>query len=202
MIDYTSYNREISENSKTHKEHEASTRQVAKVNETTAEKILWKSDLQQHWIKRLIAILIDSFIVGIATTILGLITDSSGIFNWMSLPFVMGLLYVSYFTITEFTYGYTLGKRIVNLKVTQTSGERPSLKNAFLRNISKIHFLILLLDTLGGFFASKDNHQRYIDQISNTTVVWHQIGYMRILRLNTSYVWERKEWRTRFQKYW
>jgi uncharacterized RDD family membrane protein YckC len=170
LLHCTSYEREASENSESRIESKASNRQVDRGHETAAERILTESDLQQHWIKRLIAILIDSFIVGIATTILSLISDASGIFNWMRLPFVMGLLYVFYFTITEFTYGYTLGKRIVNLKVMQTSGERPSLKNAFLRNISKIHFLILLLDTLGGFFASKDNHQRYIDQISNTTV--------------------------------
>jgi uncharacterized RDD family membrane protein YckC len=138
---------------------------------TAAERILSESDLQHHWVKRVIAILIDSIIVGIATAILGLITDASGIFNWMSLPFVMGLLYVFYFTATESAYGYTMGKKMVNLRVTKANGKKPSLKSAFIRNISKIHFLILLLDTLGGFFISKDVHQRYIDQIANTTVV-------------------------------
>jgi uncharacterized RDD family membrane protein YckC len=138
---------------------------------TAAERILSESDLQHHWVKRVIAILIDSIIVGIATAIFGLITDASGIFNWMSLPFVMGLLYVFYFTATESAYGYTMGKKMVNLRVTKANGKKPSLKSAFIRNISKIHFLILLLDTLGGFFISKDVHQRYIDQIANTTVV-------------------------------
>jgi uncharacterized RDD family membrane protein YckC len=89
----------------------------------------------------------------------------------MSLPFMMGLIYVLYFAVMESIYGYTMGKKIVNLKVTRTNGKKPSLRNAFIRNISKIHFLILLLDTLAGFFTSKDNHQRYIDQIANTTVV-------------------------------
>ena len=138
---------------------------------TAAERILSEGKLQQHWVKRLIAILIDSIIVGIATTILGLLTDLSGIFNWMSLPFVLGLMYVLYFTVTESVLGYTMGKKLINLKVTLVNGKRPSLKSAFIRNISKIHFLLLLLDTLGGFFTSKDTHQRYIDQIANTTVV-------------------------------
>jgi uncharacterized RDD family membrane protein YckC len=138
---------------------------------TAAERILNESVLQQHWTKRAIAILIDSLIVGIITAILEFLTDVTGIFNWMSLPFMMGLIYVLYFAVMESIYGYTMGKKIVNLKVTRTNGKKPSLRNAFIRNISKIHFLILLLDTLAGFFTSKDNHQRYIDQIANTTVV-------------------------------
>jgi len=117
------------------------------------------------------AIFIDSIIVVIATAILGLLIEIMGIFNWLSIPFVLGFIFVIYFTITESFYGYTIGKRIVNLKVVKTNGKKPSLESAFLRNISKIHFLFLILDTLGGFFLSKDYHQRYIDQIANTTVV-------------------------------
>lgn len=149
----------------------ASVRHVDGLNGTAAERILSEGALQQHWVKRTIAILIDSIIIGIAIAILGLLTDVSGIFNWMALPFVMGLIFVLYFTVTESFYGYTMGKRMVNLKVMKANGKKPSLESAFIRNISKIHFLLLLLDTLGGFFTSKDNHQRYIDQIANTTVV-------------------------------
>jgi uncharacterized RDD family membrane protein YckC len=146
-------------------------KQVNGLHGTAADRILSESSLQQHWIKRFIAILIDSIIVGIATGILGLMINISGFFNWLSFPFVMGFLYVLYFTVTESIYGYTIGKRVVNLKVMQPNGKKPSLQSAFIRNVSKIHFLILLLDTFGGFFTSKDNHQRYIDQIANTTVV-------------------------------
>jgi uncharacterized RDD family membrane protein YckC len=137
---------------------------------TAAERILYEGALQQHWVKRGIAILIDSIIVGIATAILGLLIDVSGIFNWLALPFVMGLIYVFYFTVTESVYGHTLGKKIVNLKVMKANGKKPSFEGALIRNISKIHFLFLLLDTVGGFFTSKDAHQRYVDQIANTTV--------------------------------
>ena len=163
--------KEISENLEFCPNCKASVRCADSLNGTAAEKILSESALQQHWVKRVIAIVIDSIIVGIATAILGLITDASGVFNWMSLPFVMGLIYVLYFTATESTYGYTMGKRLVNLKVAKSNGERPGLVNAFVRNISKIHFLVLLFDTLAGFFISRDSHQRYIDQFANTTVV-------------------------------
>lgn len=139
-------------------------------HETTAERILSENSLQQHWIRRLIAIIVDSIIVGIATAIMGYFINIAGIFNWLNFPFAMGLIYVLYFTITELTYGYTIGKKIVDLKVVTVDGKRPSLESAFIRNISKIHFILLLLDTIGGFFLSKDPHQKYIDQIAHTTV--------------------------------
>ena len=163
--------RGMSENSGFCPNSKAPIRHANSLSGTAAEKILSEGALQQHWVKRVIAILIDSIIVGIATSILGLLTDVSGVSNWLALPFVMGLLFVLYFTLTESIYGYTMGKRMVNLKVMKANGKKPSLITAFIRNISKIHFLLLLLDTLGGFFTSKDKHQRYIDQIANTTVI-------------------------------
>jgi uncharacterized RDD family membrane protein YckC len=166
MVYCTRCGRELSENSESCPSCKAYVGQ-----ETAAERILSESALQRHWVKRVIAILVDSIIVGLATGILGLLTDISRIFNWLSLPFVMGLMYVLYFTVIESLYGYTMGKKLVDLKVTAANGKKPDLKSAFIRNVSKIHFLILLLDTLGGFFMSKDAHQRYIDQIANTTVI-------------------------------
>lgn len=139
-------------------------------NGTAAERILNESSLQEHWVKRIIAIVVDSIIVGISTTMIGYLINYAGIFNWLNFPFVMGFIYVIYFTITELTYGYTLGKKIVKLKVITSDGKKPSLESAFLRNISKIHFVLLILDTIGGFFLSKDPHQKYVDQIANTTV--------------------------------
>ncbi len=148
-----------------------SIRSVVGSHETAVERIGRDNLLQQHWVKRIIAIIIDSIIVGIATTIVGLVTNMAGFFNWMSFPFAMGLIYVLYFTITESSYGCTIGKGILHLKVVTVNGERPNLENAFIRNISKIHFIFLMLDVIGGFFTAKDPHQKYIDQIANTTVL-------------------------------
>ncbi len=148
-----------------------SLKQAVGSRQNAAERIMNESSLQQHWVKRIIAIVVDSIIVGIATTILGLLTNISGIFNWLNFPFVMGLIYILYFTITESIYGYTIGKRLVTLKVVTGNEQKPSFQSTFIRNISKIHFLLLLLDTIAGFFISKDPHQKYTDQIANTTVV-------------------------------
>ena len=141
------------------------------LNETNAEKILHESSLQQHWIKRVIAILIDSLLVSLATTILGFIFSITAIFNWLNFPFVMGLIYVLYFTTSELIYGYTLGKKLVNLKVVSTNNQKLNFERTFVRNISKIHFVFLILDTIGGLFYSKDPNQKYTDQIAQTTVI-------------------------------
>ena len=148
------------------------------VDQRAAERIGHDRRLQDHWIRRIVAIVIDSIIVGIATTILSILVffphflaNPMGVFNWLSFPFAMGLIYVLYFTLTEAYYGHTIGKGIVGLKVVETDGKSPRLENAFIRNISKIHVLLLILDLIGGFFTSKDPHQKYSDQIAHTTVV-------------------------------
>ena len=146
--------------------------------ETAAERIGRDPFLQQHWIKRIIAIVIDSIIVGIATTIVMVavffplfLANPIWFFNWLSFPFVMGLIYILYFTITESNYGCTIGKGIVNLKVVAVGGGLPSLESAFIRNISKIYWILLILDVIGGFFTATDPHQKYSDRIAHTTVV-------------------------------
>ena len=151
---------------------------AAGLYETAAGRIGHDPHLQQHWISRIIAIVIDSIIVGIATAILSIaiffpafLANPIGFFNWLSFPFAMGLIYILYFTIAESNYGYTIGKGIVNLKVVAEDGARPSLESAFVRNVSKIYPVLLLLDAIGGFFTARDSHQKYSDRIAHTTVL-------------------------------
>jgi len=133
--------------------------------------------LQDHWIKRLIAYIIDSIIVGAAATILFaivlfpvLIGNPFAFVNVFSFPFAMGLFYILYFPIAETMYGATIGKRLLGLKVVTESGGKLSFEKAFIRNISKIHQVLLLLDLIGGLVTSTDLHQKYTDRIANTTV--------------------------------
>jgi len=133
--------------------------------------------LQEHWIKRAVAYVIDSIIVGIATTIIlaiimlpVFIANPAAFFNIFSFPFAMGLLYILYFPITETMYGATIGKSLLGLKVVTKTDEKPSFEKAFIRNISKIHWVLLLLDLIGGLVTSTDLHQKYSDKIANTTV--------------------------------
>ncbi|NIN52833.1 MAG: zinc-ribbon domain-containing protein [Nitrososphaeria archaeon] len=138
--------------------------------------------LQGHWIRRIIAIVIDSVIVGIGAMILAgilffpfLIVGWPSLWaapwNWFQFPFMMGLIYILYFTIAESGYGYTLGKRIMGLRVITLGGETPSLEKAFIRNISKIYWILLLLDVIGGLATSGDPRQKYSDRFAGTLII-------------------------------
>jgi uncharacterized RDD family membrane protein YckC len=146
--------------------------------ETVVGRFETDSALQEHWIKRAIAYIIDSIIVGIvAAVFLGIaffpafIANPASLFDVLSFPFAMGLLYILYFPVAETMYGATFGKSILGLKVVTKTGGRPSFEKAFIRNVSKIHQVLLLLDVIGGLITSTELHQKYTDRIANTTVV-------------------------------
>ena len=83
----------------------------------------------------------------------------------------MGLIYVLYFAMAESIYRCTIGKGIVGLRVVAVDEGRPNLEGTFIRNISKIYWIFLILDVIGGFFTARDSHQKYSDRIVHTTVV-------------------------------
>lgn len=146
--------------------------------ETVVSRFEKDPHLQEHWIKRVIAYVIDSIIVFVATVLLLIvalfpvfIANPISFINLLSFPFAMGLLYILYFTLTESFRGATIGKGLMGLKVITKTGEKPSFEKALIRNISKIHWVLLLLDLVGGLITSTDLHQKYSDRIANTTVV-------------------------------
>ena len=145
--------------------------------ETVVQRFERDPYLQEHWIKRAIAYIIDSIIVGVATAILlaialfpSFVANPVTFVNIFSFPFAMGLLYILYFPIAETMYGATIGKSLLGLKVVTKTDRKLSFEKAFIRNVSKIHWVLLLLDLIGGLITSKDLHQKYTDRIANTTV--------------------------------
>ncbi|MEM3068782.1 MAG: RDD family protein [Nitrososphaerales archaeon] len=150
---------------------------------TGLERIGYEVSLQDHWIRRIVAIIIDSVIVGAIAWVLTAILFLPVLFtagwpsfwaspwNWLQFPFAMGVIFIFYFTITESVYGYTLGKRIMNLRVITLNGQIPNLEKAFIRNISKIYWIFLLLDIIGGLATKGDPRQKYTDRIADTVVV-------------------------------
>jgi uncharacterized RDD family membrane protein YckC len=145
---------------------------------TVVERFEKDPKLQEHWIKRLIAYVIDSIIVGIAAALLLIIAlfpffiaNPASFFNVLSFPFAMGVLYVLYFTFADSFRGATIGKGLMGLTVVTKTDGKPSLEKAFIRNISKIHWVLLLLDLVGGLITSTDLHQKYSDRVANTTVI-------------------------------
>jgi uncharacterized RDD family membrane protein YckC len=134
-----------------------------------------------HWLLRLVAFIIDSIIIGIVAWILFFLVIASLIFSgglyfaWgyvLGFPFLLGILEILYFTFMEASYGATLGKRVLGLQVQMVNGSKVTFEKAFIRNMSKIHWLLLLLDwILGVVIPGQDRRQKYTDRIAGTTVV-------------------------------
>jgi uncharacterized RDD family membrane protein YckC len=133
-----------------------------------------------HWLLRLAAFIIDSIIIGIVAYIiyvfLIVVIVSGGLsFVWgpiIVLGFLLGVLELLYFVIMDTYYGGTLGKRALGLHVQMENGSKVTFEKAFIRNISKIFWLFLLLDwILGVATPGRDPRQKYTDRIAGTTVV-------------------------------
>ena len=153
--------------------------------QTGYARIFNSRNLQDYWIRRLVAFVIDVAIVSIAVFVLELIifwvvaVSTSAAFGlpWWSthsvtFPFYSGLFLLLYSAFTESSYGFTLGKRIMYLKVVTKQGNKPTLNRAFLRNVTKIYWLAILLDTIVSLaMSNRDPTHRYLDSYAGTTVV-------------------------------
>jgi uncharacterized RDD family membrane protein YckC len=137
-----------------------------------------------HWVLRVIAFVIDSIIIGIIAWILLFVVLAPLLYAsvlyglWLGYsypllwPFTLGILEVLYFAFFEVWWGGTIGKRIMGLTVQMANGNKVTLDKAFIRNISKIYPLLVLLDWIVALVTSgADRRQKYTDRIAGTTVV-------------------------------
>jgi uncharacterized RDD family membrane protein YckC len=139
------------------------------------DKIVTDRQLQDHWLRRLIAGIIDSIITWITAWIISTFIALpalllGGISLFGAFPFLSGILFFLYASFLESSRGATIGKQIMNLKVATIEGNVMALDKAMIRNISKIHGLLWLIDTLVGMALVGDPHQKYSDRLNGTTV--------------------------------
>jgi len=126
--------------------------------------------LQEHWIKRVMAIVIDFIIVFVLAFLLNIFLPG-GFFRfgiwWTLIP---GFIWVIYGTALEASSGRaTIGKRAARLQVVATAGTMNAEK-AFIRNISKVWVPFLFLDWVIGIATHGDPRQRFLDRIARTSV--------------------------------
>ena len=124
--------------------------------------------LQEHWLRRVIALVVDVLIV----FVVGLFFNTLfAIFGWAPLAWMifLGLIWILYSVVLEAGWGATIGKRLVNLHVVGIDAPM-SAEKALVRNVSKLHPVLLFLDWLLGFVTSGDPRQRYLDRFARTTV--------------------------------
>ena len=142
------------------------------------------SAAQEYWLRRLVAYVIDALIVYVA---IGVIVAATvlpaflmGIFVPGSSPRVAffggffgtfsSLILVLYFTLAEASYGRTVGKSVMGFKVVKEGGGRPSLGTSLLRNLSKINWVLLLLDVVLGLALEVGYMRKFSDRYLGTSV--------------------------------
>ena len=151
------------------------------------EAVRSNPSLQNLWIKRVIAFVVDSLIIGIifviANIILALlllptrlfdVTVFTGLFSGVSAILSLIIVY-GYYTFFEGSYSATIGKMLLNLRVMSKSGGPMNYTKALVRNLTKpwnwIIGLLFLLDLIVGFVTEGDPRQRFMDTTVGTVVV-------------------------------
>lgn len=133
-------------------------------------KVVHNFPFQEHWITRLLAFCLDYILLFVVTGLVKDLVYPAWHFSSIDYVLVAGLMLFLYFIVAESFFGYTLGKRLFDLKVMTVNGDKPSFKNVVIRNISKIFFIFLILDAICSYFTANSLHQRYVDKIAHTTV--------------------------------
>ena len=146
-------------------------------------------NVQNHWARRVIALVIDAVIVTVAVAIIAVVA---------SIPFLIGLNFAFttggafpawwnawwgvwlggliplvvflYFFLAEGLYGRTLGKEIMGLRVQRVDGKPMDFRNSFVRNISKIYWILLLIDVAVGLGTHGEMSQKWSDRYIGTKV--------------------------------
>jgi len=138
---------------------------------------------QDHWAKRVIAYIIDVAIVSVAMYVLLFIIALPtllAIFYGQTFPFawfwgfwlggIVPLIILAYFVLAEAMFERTIGKELMGLRVARLDSKRLDLRSLLVRNISKIAFILLIVDVAVGLGTQGDGRQKYSDRYIGTTV--------------------------------
>ena len=138
--------------------------------------------VQNHWARRLIALVVDVVIVTVALVIIAVVVSVPYLIGLGAFPawwagwsgFWIGglgpLFVFLYFLLAEGLYGRTLGKEIMGLRVHRIDGKPMDLRSSFVRNISKIYWVLLLIDVAAGLGTHGEMSQKWSDRYIGTKV--------------------------------
>src|SRR6266704_926897 len=124
--------------------------------------------LQEHWIRRFFAALIDAIVVAVIYLLFALPLGFVSL-AWYVAPFLYGIVWLLYSMLLETVLGATIGKRLLRLRVVAIDGNL-DIMHCLVRNISKIYWLLFLVDLGAGGVTQGDPRQRLFDRIARTTV--------------------------------
>jgi uncharacterized RDD family membrane protein YckC len=145
--------------------------------------------VQNHWARRLIALVIDAAIVTVALVIIAVVVSIPFLVNlslssttvgaipawwgaWWGfwLGGVGSLVLFLYFFLAEGLYGRTIGKEIMGLRPQRIDGKPMDLRSSLIRNISKIYWVLLLIDVAVGLGTHGEMSQKWSDRYVGTKV--------------------------------
>ena len=79
------------------------------------------------------------------------------------------VMFFSYWVILEYKTGQTIGKKMFNLKITNSQGEKPSLIGVVISSFGKS--FILPIDMILGLIITNEKRQRIFNKIGNTIII-------------------------------
>ncbi len=95
-------------------------------------------------------------------------TNSYDLFNHIYL--ILNIIIMLYFTILEGFKGQTIGKEMMGIKVVRKDGSSINPLIAFIRNLTKIFWIPVILDWLIARIVCKSD-LRLLDKLTNTIVI-------------------------------
>ena len=129
--------------------------------------------MQNLWGKRFAALIIDFLIVILITWVFIAVVypliAAANIFGALNYWLIVTVVIVmAYFTYFEGKLGTTPGKNVMKIEVVVDNGEM-NYQKAFIRNLSKILGIPLILDIIVDYLAG-NSKLRYLDEVAGTDV--------------------------------
>ena len=120
------------------------------------------------WTQRFIALVIDGIILGIVLGVLNL--PGYRMVQGVNIKFgIDNVLEFLYFMFMDHYYGQSIGKKVMNLRITKDGGAPLSLVDASIEAFGKV--LLLPIDFLVGYFMYREKNQRLFNYLSDTVVI-------------------------------
>jgi len=133
--------------------------------------------LQNHWLRRIAAYVIDVVLIFVVYVLLslfalvGLVGGGWAVAGIIGVgAVIIGVLSLLYWLFMDWIAGGTLGKKVVGLRVTTMDGQRVNPVQSVIRNVSKIFWALLLIDWILGLATEGDPRQKFTDRLAGVTV--------------------------------
>lgn len=120
------------------------------------------------WTQRFIALVIDGLVLGVVLAVINL--PGYQVIGGVNIKFgIDNVLQFLYYMFMDQYYGQSIGKKVMNLRITKVGGAPLSMVDAAIESFGKV--FLLPLDFLVGFFFYKEKNQRLFNYLSDTVVI-------------------------------